>query len=146
LISVHLQQAQAQQALGQREQALSLIADALHLAVPEGYRRAFLDEGLAVLELLPAVRHLAPQFVDELLSAAGVQGVVARPQPLVERLSERELEVLQLIAAGLSNREIGQRLFITVGTVKVHTASIYGKLGVHSRTQAVAKANALGLL
>ena len=69
-----------------------------------------------------------------------------RPQPLVEPLSERELEVLKLIAAGLSNREIGQRLFITPGTVKVHAANIYGKLGVHSRTQAVAKANALGIL
>ncbi len=146
LITVYLQQALLQQALGNREQALTRAADALRLAVPEGYRRAFLDESPALLEILPAVRYPALQFIDELLSAAGVQSVVQRAQPLVEPLSERELEVLQLIAAGLSNREIGQRLFIAPGTVKVHAANIYGKLGVHSRTQAVARANALGLL
>jgi LuxR family maltose regulon positive regulatory protein len=65
---------------------------------------------------------------------------------MVEPLSEREREVLGLIAEGLSNREIAQRLFIAASTVKVHTYNIYGKLGVHSRTQAVAKARALGVL
>ena len=65
---------------------------------------------------------------------------------LVEPLSERELEVLALIAAGLSNRGVAERLFITVGTVKAHTSSIYGKLGVHRRTQAVARAREMGLI
>jgi LuxR family maltose regulon positive regulatory protein len=66
--------------------------------------------------------------------------------PLIEPLSERELEVLQLNAGGLTNREIASRLFLSLNTVKAHTRNIYGKLGVHSRTQAVAKAQALGVL
>lgn len=70
----------------------------------------------------------------------------ALEQPLIESLSERELEVLGLIAAGLKNREIAQRLYITTGTVKRHTNHIYGKLGVHSRTAAVARGRELGLL
>jgi LuxR family maltose regulon positive regulatory protein len=68
------------------------------------------------------------------------------PSPLVEPLSEREVEVLQLIAAGLSNREIATRLFLSLNTVKAHTRNIYGKLGVHSRIQAVARAQEVGLL
>jgi len=67
-------------------------------------------------------------------------------QPLVEPLSEREIEVLQLIADGLSNAEIADKLVIAVGTVKRHINNIYGKLGVQSRTQAVARARELGLL
>ena len=67
-------------------------------------------------------------------------------QPLIEPLSERELEVLQLIAEGLSNREIARRLVLSLNTVKGHTRKIYEKLGVHSRTQATAKANTLGIL
>ena len=70
----------------------------------------------------------------------------AIPQPLVEPLSARELEVLRLIAAGLSNREIAVRLVVSLSTVKGHTANIYSKLAVNSRTQAVAAARALGLL
>jgi LuxR family maltose regulon positive regulatory protein len=68
------------------------------------------------------------------------------PSALVEPLSERELEVLQLISQGLSNREIASRLFISLNTVKAHTRNIYGKLNVHSRTQAVARSQELGLL
>jgi LuxR family maltose regulon positive regulatory protein len=65
---------------------------------------------------------------------------------LVEPLSERELEVLQLIAEGLTNPEIAARLYLSLNTVKVHTRNIYGKLGVSNRTQAVARARALGIL
>jgi LuxR family maltose regulon positive regulatory protein len=65
---------------------------------------------------------------------------------LIESLSERELEVLHLIAAGLTNPEIASRLFLALNTVKAHTRNIYGKLGVNSRTQAVARARALGIL
>jgi len=65
---------------------------------------------------------------------------------LVEPLTAREIELLRLVAAGLSNQEIAEKLVIAVGTVKAHTASIYGKLDVRSRTQAVARARELGLL
>ena len=117
-------------------------------AAPEDYFRAFLDEDARIIALLPDVRHVAPPFVEQLLEYAGV----SRPrwdtvsQPLVKPLSERELEVLDLIAAGLSNSEIAERLFIAVGTVKRHINNIYSKLDVHSRTQAIAKATALRLL
>jgi non-specific serine/threonine protein kinase len=72
--------------------------------------------------------------------------LTSQPQPLIVPLSTREQEVLHLIAGGLSNAEIAQKLFLTVGTVKVHTRSIYGKLDVNSRTQAVAQAQKLRLL
>jgi LuxR family maltose regulon positive regulatory protein len=70
----------------------------------------------------------------------------APSQTLIETLSKRELEVLQLIAEGLTNPEIASRLYLSLNTVKVHTRNIYGKLDAHSRTQAVAKARALGIL
>ena len=74
-------------------------------------------------------------------------GRIAPPcQPLVDPLSERELEVLRLIARGLSNREIGERLVLALSTVKGHNQNIYGKLGVQRRTEAVARARELGLL
>ncbi|MFN2270008.1 MAG: LuxR C-terminal-related transcriptional regulator, partial [Anaerolineae bacterium] len=69
-----------------------------------------------------------------------------KTQPLIEPLSERELEVLQLLAQRLTNQEIGQRLYISLATVKSHTCNIYGKLGVHSRQAAVSQAQALGIL
>ena len=68
------------------------------------------------------------------------------PQPLVEPLSERELEILQLIAQGLSNREIGERLFLALNTVKGHNRIIFDKLQVERRTEAVARARELGLI
>jgi LuxR family maltose regulon positive regulatory protein len=70
----------------------------------------------------------------------------AAQSELVEPLSERELQVLQLIAKGLTNPEIASRLFLALNTVKAHTRNIYGKLGVNNRTQAVARARALGVL
>ena len=68
------------------------------------------------------------------------------PQPLIEPLSQRELEVLQLISDGASNREIAQELVLAIGTVKKHISNIFGKLGVSSRTQAVARARELDLI
>jgi LuxR family maltose regulon positive regulatory protein len=159
LITIHLLQAAAQQALGQEAEALARLQEALRLAAPQGYLRVFLDEGEAVLELLPRVRHLAPEFVDSLLGGAPAglgQGRLVPPaqlpskrdqvQALIEPLSERELEVLGLLAEGLSNREIAGKLFISVGTVKTHVHNICAKLAVRSRTQAAAQARQLGLL
>ena len=90
-------------------------------------------------------------YARRLLVACRQQNAVARPDvkpppQLIETLTERELDVLQLIAEGLTNPEIAKRLFVSLPTVKSHTRNLYGKLGVHSRKQAVAQARALGLL
>jgi LuxR family maltose regulon positive regulatory protein len=158
LLTAHILRAQVERALGQEAEALASLENALHLAAPAGYLRAFLDEGPAVRDLLPRVRTAAPVFVDrvldaiasEELGAAGAEQIPPPPLPpsstLVEPLSEREVEVLELVAQGLSNREIAERLFITVGTVKTHVHNIYGKLGVQRRTEAVAQARELGLV
>jgi len=129
---------------------------ALTLAQPEGYLRLFVDEGPPMARLLYEAlsRGIAPDYVRRLLAAFPIDKPEqvdpsksqAPESELVEPLSERELEVLQLIAEGLMNREIADRLYLSLNTVKVHTRTIYGKLGVHNRTQAVAKARALGAL
>jgi LuxR family maltose regulon positive regulatory protein len=150
LITVCILQAAAHQALGQKEEALARLEEAVRLAAPEGYRRAFLDEGPAVLAVLPDVRRVAPEFIDSLLASTPVElsreKLVHYKQPLIEPLSEREVEVLGLMAEGLSNQEIAAKLFISVGTVKTHVHNICGKLAAGSRTQATALARQLGLL
>jgi LuxR family maltose regulon positive regulatory protein len=148
LISVRLMQAQAAAGQGRRAEALRDLEEAVARAAPEGYRRFFLDAPAEVQMLLPHVRGAAPDFVDDLLARSEFDFPAPRevPEPLIEPLSEREREVLGLIAAGLSNREIAEQLFITVGTVKRHAHNLYGKLEVSSRTEAVARARELGLL
>jgi LuxR family maltose regulon positive regulatory protein len=156
---------------GETARAISMLQQALVLAEPESYVRLFVDEGLPMATLLQqlAARRDAPAHVRTLLSAfpgggnsgpatmpgdylAAAEPTAHRavtappPSPLVEPLSERELQVLRLLAAGASNREIGERLVISAGTVKAHLHHIYGKLDVHNRTQAVAWARAFGLL
>jgi LuxR family maltose regulon positive regulatory protein len=150
LITVYILQALLHQVYGNGKQALNRLGMALDLAAPEGYRRAFLDEGQPVIDLLPKARHLAPGFVDQLLSDAQAEPDIQMPsplvQPLVEPLSDRELEVLRLLSDGLSNREIAERLVIGVGTVKTHLHNIYGKLEVRGRAQAVHHAKKLDLI
>jgi LuxR family maltose regulon positive regulatory protein len=167
LIGVYVLQAVVAEGSRDRRLACDRLSLALERAASQDYLQVFLSEGDLMQDLLPAVRNAAPAFVDRLLRAFSVQrsypasdGDGAEmsvsplqsdsPEPervsLVEPLSERELEVLGLIASGLSNREISKELYIAIGTVKRHTNHIYGKLGVHSRTQAVARARALRLL
>jgi LuxR family maltose regulon positive regulatory protein len=167
MIDTLIVQALAFQALGREDEALRALERALTLAEPEGYTRIFLDEGLPMRRLLyQAVQHgIIPEYAGKLLAAfdttpTGETGAairrpatrgqespsVVRSVPVVEPLTPRETEVLQLIAEGLSNHEIAQRLFISLSTVKRHNATIFGKLAVYNRTQAVARGRDLGLL
>lgn len=143
-------QALALQMEGDGEQALSALKHALSLAEPEGYVRTFVDEGEPMVRLLRCAltRGIAPSYVSRLLAALGERAPAASPvaQALVEPLTERELEVLRLIAAGLSNQEIAHELVVALSTVKSHVNHTYGKLGVKSRTQAVARAQELDLV
>lgn len=150
LITVQILQALLRLGVGERKAALAHLGEAVRLAASQGYRRAFLDEGPGVLALLSGVRHAAPVFVDGLLGGAPAEPGHSRPprtgQHLAESLSEREMEVLALVADGLSNQEIAARLFISLGTVKTHVHNICAKLDAGSRTQATAQARKLGLL
>jgi len=151
LITIALQQALVQQAQGQKQAALARIEEALHLAGADGYRRAFLDEGPLLAALLPGVRHVVPAFVDGLLADLAGQVQVPSfetdlPAGLVEPLTEREQQILRLIAAGRSNPEIAQLLYLSLNTIKWHVKNLYGKLGVGSRVEAAARAQELGLL
>jgi LuxR family maltose regulon positive regulatory protein len=148
-------QALALQLEGNWDQAISTLGRALSLAEPEGFVRTFVDEGEPMARLLrrTLVEGIAPRYVSKILAAfdesaqpapPATQGVV--DQPLVDPLTERELEVLRLIAAGLSNREIAQELIVAVSTIKTHINHIYSKLDAKSRTQAVVKAQALDLV
>jgi LuxR family maltose regulon positive regulatory protein len=125
---------------------------ALSLAEPEGLLRIFVDEGQPVEELLRAVvtHKVADQYITNLLNVFAHEKTISAPllapKKMIEALSEREVEVLHLIAEGLSNREIAGRLYISLSTVKGHTANIYGKLAVKNRTQAVARGRELALI
>ena len=109
---------------------------------------------MATLLRQVAARGIEPDYVQKLLDAFAVQangtppsfGLRSVPSSLVEPLSERELEVLRLVAEGLSNREIAERLVVAIGTVKVHIHNICGKLDAQNRTQAILRAQQLGLL
>jgi len=156
LIEILILQALAYQSGGNTTQAMVPIERALTLAEPLGFMRIFIDEGQAMRRLLNEAlnRGIAPDYVRLLLAAfpsieiekTGSSRSQAPDYGLVEPLSERESEVLHLIAEGLTNQEIATRLYISLNTVKVHTRNIYGKLGVNNRTQAGARAKALGIL
>jgi LuxR family maltose regulon positive regulatory protein len=152
----------ARDAQGDRVGALALLEGALRLAAPEGYVRTFVDLGapLRVLaEALPARNGLAT-YLPRLLAVCPDQDVVQRASAPVnvvpsvasqsgaldEPLTAREIEILTLVAAGLSNREIADQLIMTVGTVKWYLNQVYGKLAVSGRMPAVARARALGMI
>jgi LuxR family maltose regulon positive regulatory protein len=135
---------------GDRASAMVWLERALRLAESEGYVRLFADLGLPMIRLLQEARsrQVLPDSVATLLAACGAGLAIpatSAGMPL-EPLSEREREVLGLLAAGLTNREIATALFISPETVKKHTGSIYSKVGVGNRTEAVARARDLDLL
>jgi LuxR family maltose regulon positive regulatory protein len=160
VLDILLLKALTYQEQGNLAPALSALASALELAEPEGYIRTFVGEGPAMATLLRKIRATQGReagYVERLLQAfdQGEEPVVSAslqdgrpkaPQPLIEPLSDRELEVLQLMATGASNQNIAEALVIAVNTVKRHARNIFDKLGVENRTQAVARARALGLL
>lgn len=174
-LKVLVLQALAHQLSGETNHAIKHLAEALTLAEGGGFVRLFLDRGRAMFELLQIAARggIKPTYTQSLLSAFATEAAPSdtasttrrgnRPvatsftsttdhlttttgETLIEPLSEREIEVLQLIAQGLSNREIGNRLFIALDTVKGHNRKIFGKLQVQRRTEAVARARELGLI
>jgi len=153
-LKVMVLQSVALHAHGEKEKALQLLGDALALAEPGGFIRLFVDEGAPMAQLLfeAASQRVKPDYIGKLLAAFEAEEWKStdKPyhrtaQPLIEPLSQRELEVLQLIAQGLSNHEIGERLFLALSTVKGHNRIIFNKLQVQSRTEAVVRACELNL-
>lgn len=164
VLEILVLQALAQQACGDRAGAMERLGRALSLAEPESYVRLFVDEGSPMTHLLvqmrarrPGEQHGSPRYRDHLLalldsaldegttlSATAVPG--PGMHPIGEPLREREMEVLRLIVAGCSNREIADHLMIAVSTVKWYVNAIYGKLQVESRTKAIARARELNIV
>jgi LuxR family maltose regulon positive regulatory protein len=147
VVEVLVLQALADQLRGEVETALVPLARALALAEPEGYVRVFVDEGAPMATLLAAASGIAPRYVQRLRAAFGK--VAAKPSPkqaLVEPLSERELDVLRLLASELSGPQIARELIVSLNTVRTHTKSIYAKLAVNTRRAAVRRAEELDLL
>jgi LuxR family maltose regulon positive regulatory protein len=167
LIEIVILKALAIQRMDDTRQAVNVLAKSLALAEPEGYVRIFLDEGPPMQMLLSQwlahanasplrnyAIHLLSQFDAEPPPAPAAQEEISpvddpsasAGQALIEPLSPREVEVLQVMALGKTNKEIARQLVIAPGTVKAHTASIYRKLDVANRTEAVARARELGIL
>jgi LuxR family maltose regulon positive regulatory protein len=158
VIEILIVRALAQQAEGRTSAALADLTRALTLGEPEGYVRMFADEGQLIAVLLQRVdltSQISP-YVRTLLDAIPAQhaapttqrngGGPTRQPSLVESLTEREREVLRILAADASNAEIARTLVLTVGTVKTHVHHIFGKLGVQTRRQAAVKAANFNLL
>jgi LuxR family transcriptional regulator, maltose regulon positive regulatory protein len=157
-LKVMVLEAVALHAHGEKDEAAQLLGDALALAEPGGLIRIFVDEGRPLAQLLSeaAARGIMPDYTAKLLAVFEAEEQMSKnrsylppappAQSLTEPLSQRELEVLQLIAQGLSNREISERLFLALDTVKGHNRRIFGKLQVQRRTEAVAKARSLNIL
>jgi LuxR family maltose regulon positive regulatory protein len=153
LLRLLIWQALAYQGLQQDSMALVPLNRALALAMPEGYVRIFLQEGKRLVPLLEQARQIGiyPEYIGQLL--ANMQGASSHPAAkstaasgLVEPLSEREMDVLKLLAQGCTDKKIAESLVIARETVHKHLKNIYGKLDVHSRTEAISRARQLDLL
>jgi LuxR family maltose regulon positive regulatory protein len=134
----------AYQLSGDVDEALLALGHSMRLAEESGYIRMYLNEGPRMAALLHDAKQasLLPAYVDKLLNAFADTASI----PLVEQLTERELEVLHLMAHGASNQQIADELVIALTTAKKHVSNIIGKLNVSNRTEAVARARDLGIL
>jgi LuxR family maltose regulon positive regulatory protein len=146
-LKVMVLQAVALHVHGTKDKAMHVLSEALEMAEPGGFICLFVDEGMPMAQLLSeaAAHGIMPDYTGKLLAAFNAEEQtsantsslppVPPAQPLLDPLSQRELEVLQLIAQGLSNREISERLFLALATVKGHNQKIFGKLDVKRRTE-----------
>ena len=153
VLEIMVLQALTYQVQGDMQNALSCLHQALRLAEPEGYIRIFADEGQSMRQLLSASLSdgANPEYIARIMNATDPAQVDTQPdnnlnQLLIEPLSERELDVLNLMANGRTNQAIADELFIALSTVKKHINNIYGKLNVPNRTQAINRARALGIV
>jgi LuxR family transcriptional regulator, maltose regulon positive regulatory protein len=147
LVEARVLQALAWHSQSQEIKARKALTAALALGEPENYIQVFVENDPALVPLLQQVRHLFPEYVAELLRAMpGGSGADTPETGLLAPLTERELEIISLIAQGYSNRQIADAIFITVGTVKGHVNHIFSKLDVQNRTQALLRARELKLL
>jgi LuxR family maltose regulon positive regulatory protein len=159
VIEIYVLKALGQVLRGDSRAALDNLGNALALAEPEGYVRIFVDEGESLVALLTHIassKHPQRTYAEQLLTALkgkpGYSRTVDRGRrarlgaTYLEPLSERELEVLRLLADGLESGEIAERLIIAVETARKHIKNIYSKLDVHSRWEAVKRAEELDLL
>lgn len=145
--------ARAYQMLNDLASASRTIQEALTLAEAHGFLRSIIDDGQELQPLLQRAlqQNVAPHYVTRLLNMISSQepesGSQARANRLlIEPLSDRELEVLALVAEGLSNQQIAEKLYVAISTVKKHMGTIFGKLNVSSRTEAIQRARTLGLI
>jgi len=160
LVSACILEARVAEATGRRAAARRVLEEAIQLAAPGGYIRRFVDDGTSLAHLLPVVRKTSPAFVDQVIaaiaSANDPRGTAStrvgssvwqdeRGQ-LIEALTARELDVLRLMAQGATNAKIAGRLSVSLGTAKWHVGNIRAKLGVTNRTQALVRAQELGLV
>jgi LuxR family maltose regulon positive regulatory protein len=153
LVRILIWQTLAYHGLRQEAQAIASLRHALTLAAPEGYVRSFIGAGAALISLLHQARAagIEPDYVNKLLASVERRdkcqlSKAAPTTHLVEPLSEREMDVLKLLAQGYSNKKIAGTLIVAPETVHKHLNNIYGKMGVHSRTEAIVRAHELGLL
>jgi LuxR family transcriptional regulator, maltose regulon positive regulatory protein len=147
MIVVCILQSLAAQAI---DEAMPFISEALRVGKAENFVYSFVDAGPGLVPVLQeAVRRgIEAEYAGRILSALGA-GARGEPQiqaGLAEQLSSREIEVLRLVTAGLSNREIARKLFISPGTAKTHIHNLCGKLGARNRTEAAIQARELGLI
>jgi LuxR family maltose regulon positive regulatory protein len=144
VISVNISKALTYQTLSDHQQAIRAMETAIRLAAPEGYRSVFFPRGTRQTRpLLQAARSIAPAFVDSILQATALADEFSGVLP--DPLSEQELRVLKLLAAGKSNQEIAGDLVISVGTAKWHVHNVLQKLGVNNRSLAIVRAREMGI-